>query len=739
MKGHKKHNSLSRRLLIYVLICSSFFTVLSTVIQLYFDYRGDLKTIDNNMLHIRNAYLPAISKAVFHVDEQLQMTLLDGVLNLQNIEYLEITENWADQKIIKHKGAPLASKDLTKIFPLIVFRPGGKKLTIGTLNVYVSYEGIYQRLWDKVIIILITNAVKTFIAAICIFFIFQFVLSRHLYRIAKGITQIDFKHKKDFILTLDRRSDPHETDVLDIVVDAINEMVQTQKNSMRELKKSELFIEDAINSLTDTFFVFDPLTGKAIKWNKKFSEISGYSDEEIQINKFPKTYYNEEDLKKASAAIETIEKEGSVCFEMSLICKKGNTIPTEYSESFIRDENGQPLYIVASGRDKRDRLKVEERLRQAQKMEAIGTLAGGIAHDFNNILGGILGNAELAREYLPYGSEQKLYIEKVLMAGEKARDLVQHILAFSRQEEIEKFPLKPSPIIKEALKLLRSTLPATITIHENIESQCGVILADPTQVHQILMNLSTNAFHAMEETGGILDVTLKNTKLARGEFPHEPDLDPGMYVKLTVQDNGPGMPPDIKNKIFDPYFTTKVAGKGTGMGLSIVHGIVKDYGGSILVYSEVGEGTTFHVFLPVIQEEVLPEDQTNSLLPVGNERILFIDDEKMLTSMGKTMLETLGYHVTVFNNSIEAFQAFQNQPNQFDLIVTDQTMPHMTGSELSKKMIEIRSDIPIILCTGHSSIISEDKTKSMGIKEFVLKPLLKKELAMLIRKVLDMT
>jgi CheY-like chemotaxis protein len=385
----------------------------------------------------------------------------------------------------------------------------------------------------------------------------------------------------------------------------------------------------------------------------------------------------------------------------------------------------------------KQKTKLEMQLQQAQKMEAIGTLAGGIAHDFNNILAAILGYTEMARDDSPPESTIAKDLDQVLEAANRAKDLVQQILAFSRHSEVECILLQPVSVVKEAIKMLRPSLPTTIEINQNITSVTGQILADPTQIHQILMNLCTNAFHAMEDTGGKLDISLKEVTLSTEDLVHEPNVEPGTFVQLSVCDSGPGIAPNIKVKIFDPYFTTKATGKGTGMGLAIVHGIVKSCGGFISLYSEPGEGTAFHVFLPVIDKKLLPEIEDVEPIPVGRGRILFIDDEEILAEMGKSMLERLGYNVTVRNNSIEALETFQNQPDLFDLVITDQTMPGMTGADIARKMIQIKPDIPIILCTGYSTVISEEKAKSMGIKEFALKPLSKKALAVLIRKVLD--
>ena len=386
-----------------------------------------------------------------------------------------------------------------------------------------------------------------------------------------------------------------------------------------------------------------------------------------------------------------------------------------------------------------ERQKLEGQLRQAQKLEAIGTLAGGIAHDFNNILGAILGYAEMAKEDCRPGSYAARDVDQVLAAGNRARELVKQILAFSRQAEIEHIPLQPSTIIREAIKLLRSSFPSTIRIVEEVDRDAGLILADPTQIHQVLMNLCTNAFHAMEERGGTLGVALRRRAMTAADLSEVPDAVPGEYVQLVVSDTGPGIPPEIRDRIFDPYFTTKEQGKGTGLGLAIVHGITKNCSGFVLCRSVLGEGSEFIVHLPVHQQrEVAPAAGVAARAPLtsGGERILFVDDEEMLVVMGRSMLERFGYKVTAATGSREALAVFREGPDQFDLVITDQTMPDMTGMELAGHFLKIRHDIPIILCTGYSNLVSEEKIRAAGIRALALKPLTKMELVDLIRTTL---
>ena len=397
---------------------------------------------------------------------------------------------------------------------------------------------------------------------------------------------------------------------------------------------------------------------------------------------------------------------------------------------------GHCLDISEYKQAEEDKKLLQAQLIQAQKMEAIGTLAGGIAHDFNNILGAIIGYTDIAVESIPPDSIAVGYLEKVSVASQRAASLVKQILAFSRQANTEDVALQPAVIIKEAIKILRPSLPSTITIKHQIDSATKSILADPSQVHQILMNLCTNAYHAMEERGGILDITLENCELSNEDLQNQIGVSPGSFVVLIIGDSGPGITAEIRDKIFEPYFTTKEIGKGTGMGLAIVHGIIKRYGGFITCETVLGKGTVFRVYFPSMDLAVTAPVKTVENIPSGKERILFIDDEEILVDLGKTVLERLGYEVTVRTSSIEAWNTFRNQPDLFDVVITDQTMPGLTGSDLALKMLQLRPKLPIILCTGYSSLISEEKAKSMGIKGFAMKPLVRNEIALLLRKLL---
>ena len=399
---------------------------------------------------------------------------------------------------------------------------------------------------------------------------------------------------------------------------------------------------------------------------------------------------------------------------------------------------GKPATLVFL-RDITEQKKLESKLQQSQKLEAIGTLAGGIAHDFNNILAAIMGYAELIAWEVPQTSKAGDNLKELLKAGCRARDLVQQILTFSRQSKQERKPVEIGPIIKEALKLLRASLPSSIEIKQEIEKDIGKIEADPTQIHQVLMNLCTNAGHAMSESGGVLEVRLSHVDLDATAAAQYSTILPGPYIRLSVSDTGHGMSPEVCERIFDPYFTTKEVGKGSGLGLAVVDGIVKSHRGAITVYSKPGKGTTFHVYFPRIDhaQGVRGTQEVESPFMGGNERILFIDDEQTLVDVGEQILRQLGYQVTVRTKSIEALELFRAHPERFDLVITDMTMPNMMGDKLAKELMGIRADIPIVLCTGFSEYITEEAAKEIGIREFVMKPLVTSGLAKTIRRVLD--
>jgi PAS domain S-box-containing protein len=428
-------------------------------------------------------------------------------------------------------------------------------------------------------------------------------------------------------------------------------------------------------------------------------------------------------------------------------------IPENYPSSMYKDDklllwvenyvcklpSGELVTIYGDTTDQKKaeeaKEQLEKQLRHAHKLESIGNLAGGIAHDFNNILSSVIGFTELALDDVEKGTNIEDSLHEVYAAGKRAKDLVQQILAFARQSDEEMKPIQVDIIVKEVLQLIRSSIPTTIEIKKNIDSD-SLIMGNQTQLHQIIMNLCTNAAHAMEDEGGTLIVSLKDSVINR-KFGKKFEFKYGDYIEISVSDTGTGIAPEILEKIFEPYFTTKGPGEGSGLGLAMVHGIVESYGGKITVDSKLSEGTTFTVYLPVTRKRKIHRLYEQAELPSGSERILFVDDEAPIAKMGSQTLEGLGYTVSIRTSSIEALELFRTKPNDFDLVITDMTMPNMSGDKLAVELMKIRPDIPVMLCTGFSKKISDDSIETIGIRAVAYKPIVKADLAKTVRKVLD--
>jgi len=517
--------------------------------------------------------------------------------------------------------------------------------------------------------------------------------------------------------------------------------VGEQKQAEKSIQQSEKRFRELFNSISDLIYTHD-LQGHFLSLNPAIEKLIGYEHDELIGNKISEIMKPEFAPVFESEYIKQLKTQGYLEGISIYFKKNGGKAYVEYRSTLVYPDDGEP-YVSGVGRDVSERIlserkliKLQEQLTQAQKMEAIGTLAGGIAHDFNNILFPMFGYLEMMLEDIPKDSPLRSHLVEIFNGAKRARDLIKQILTFSRQSDHERKPLETQRVIKEALKLIKSSLPSTIEISQNIKS-CGLVMSDSTHIHQIVMNLCTNAFHAMEETGGKLTIALKEVELAAEDLK-DPAMIPGPHVSLTVADTGPGMEQSIIDRIFDPYFTTKEAGKGTGLGLAVVHGIVKNHRGQIIVYSEPGKGSEFKICLPMIEKKKeTAKAEIDTPIQKGDERILLVDDQDMVAQMEKQMLERLGYHVTARNNSIDALEAFRANPDKFDLIITDLTMPNMTGDKLAGELINIRSDIPVILCTGFSELISKEKAESLGIKGFLMKPVVMKDLSSTIRKVLD--
>ncbi len=524
------------------------------------------------------------------------------------------------------------------------------------------------------------------------------------------------------------------------------ELARVNKDLLEEIAERKL-MEEAVrsaekkyrdifeNSVTGIYQI--TVEGRFLSLNMSFARMLGYDSPEELLNEESHAWQLYAQPERRSELLRLIEEQGAVQeFQVEFFRKDKSIGWVAVNARAVRNSMGEIVYLEGTASDITDKKLLRARLDQAQRMEAIGTLAGGIAHDFNNILTPIIGFSELSLAMVPEEGKLSHNMRQILVSANRAKDLVRQILTFSRKTKQARRPVRVSLILKEALKLLRSTLPSTIEIRQLIYPDVidSATMADPTQIHQVLMNLCTNAAHAMGEKAGTLAITLENVDIGQCADIVSPDLAPGPYLRLSVADTGCGMDAAVQRRIFDPYFTTKGPDAGTGLGLAVVYGIVKDLSGAIAIASKPDEGSTFEVYFPKTKTVPALSTEVSEILPTGHGRVLIVDDEKFIVDMVKEMLETLGYETVPRYSSVDALEAFRARPESFDLVITDMTMPHMTGTELAKEIFAIRPNTPIILCTGFSEPLDEKKMKQLGIKELLLKPVSMRDLARAVNK-----
>lgn len=508
--------------------------------------------------------------------------------------------------------------------------------------------------------------------------------------------------------------------------------ISERKRAEEEIQRLGAAVEQA----AEIIFITDT-RGKILYVNPAFEKTTGYKAEEVlgktpgvlKSGKHPAGFYED---------MWTTIQQGAV-WKGRIINKRadGSLYEEEATISPIRDKSGAIANFVAVKRDITNEVALERHLRQAQKMEAIGTLAGGIAHDFNNLLQVIVGYTQMAMRDTLAGGRVHSRLEQVFNAGVRATELVKQILSFSRQVDREKGPAQLGPIVKETCKFLKASTPANVEIRAEVEDNLDLIMADPTQMHQVIMNLGANAAQAMNDKGGLIEVTLVNATIESNSPLLEQGLSPGKYVRLTVRDTGDGIPPHVCERLFEPYFTTKSVSEGTGLGLAVVHGIVSGHNGVILVNSQVGKGSEFIIYIPSISKGAALIDAPDKPIPTGRETILFVDDEEAIVEIGAEMLEDLGYDILTSCDPLKALELFKKTPAAIDLIITDMSMPKLSGLEFATEILAVRPDIPVVICTGFSSSINEREAKKLGVRAFLMKPILRNQLAQTIRSVLD--
>ena len=827
---------IGRRLVVAVVLFSSFITLISTVIQLYVDYKRDLAQIEEYFSQIEASHLQSIIYSVWVHDDPQIKTHLQGLLRMPDMEYMQITTDGGTEWEV---GEAKSQHIIEKIFPLTHFYRDNN-LEIGRLRAIVSLDAVYGRLFDKVFATLVSNGIKTFLVSGFVLIFFNMLVTRHLYKLAQHISSHDINERMLPLEWDHSKNKQRQDDELDQVATAYNIMQEKINNSVATLQKSELYnrtlfecspiglvlcrmngelvdvnpvfakiigrsvaetkrltywditpkkylqeeesqleslrttkkygpykkeyihkkghlvpvrlsgllieqngefyiwssVEDIteqqlaekhlqmlvsrhqaiIGTTQDGFWVVD-LKGRIIEVNDAYCQMSGYSRAELLTMEVSDLEANES-YEDVAEHIKNIIKNGSGQFASYHRKKNGNLLCLELSVSYSSlDEDA---YLCAFLRDISERHKLEAQLRQSQKMEAVGTLSGGIAHDFNNILAIILGNIELAGLGVGNTLERLQNIHKATLRG---KELVNRLLTFSRRNQTKKMVFDPKPLVKEVLKFIRSTIPSSIVVREKMMSATVMVKVDSSQLHQMLVNLCTNAAQAMGERGGELEVSMGLVAVGDSEM-NSLNIAAGDYLEIAVQDNGPGIAPEIKERIFEPFFSTKNRDEGTGLGLSVVHGVIQECNGAIKVDSEVGRGTTFRVYIPAVDSIADKELElaTPKEVVKGSGRILFIDDEEELVSVGVQMLQELGYEVLPFTDPKKALSRFREVPDQFDIVITDQVMPLMTGNDLASAILALRPDLPIILCTGFSETVTGNNSQEIGFRKFLQKP-----------------
>ncbi|HPG42010.1 MAG TPA: two-component regulator propeller domain-containing protein [bacterium] len=523
----------------------------------------------------------------------------------------------------------------------------------------------------------------------------------------------------------------------------LNKEIQERQKAEMELRERKEFLDTILNNIEEGIGIVDPKEN-IIFCNNAFARILEVQPDKLVGSNLLEIFPQEE---QALILDETQKRKmgEKSTYQLYYYTPGGekkylrvNITPWFNDKKELIGAIGAIMDISNQVKAEENKAMMEAQLRQAQKLETIGTLAGGIAHDFNNILVPIIGYTEMSLELLTDNKQVRANLEKILKSSKRAKELIKQILTFSRQDKVGLEPIEIHPLVKEALKLLRSSLPTTIDIRQHIDENCGTILADPTQIHQVLMNLCTNAYHAMRDSGGVLDVRLGLVAADQELVEKDHYFQLGRnYIMLVIKDTGQGMDKATQERIFEPFFTTKKVGEGTGLGLSAVHGIVISHNGKIYIESQPGKGSAFTIYFPQANDKKIKEKKGDDPMPKGHEHILFVDDEKDIVSLYKQILENLGYVVTAKTNSVESLEEFRKNPGIYNLVITDQTMPNLTGADLSKEILRIRPDMPIILCTGYSESITQEKALALGIREFILKPLTMTTIASAIRRSLD--
>jgi PAS domain S-box-containing protein len=737
--GSRFRSPLARRLIFAIILASSAITLCLTAVQLYGDYRQELERIDIGLKQIEQVHLKSLSQSLWTTSANDLRLQLDGIVRVPNLEYASVRDG---DKLWVEAGKRPPGNIIERQYPM-TYAQGDKTLQIGTLTVVAGLDAIYRQIAAQAIGILLNNALKTFLVAAFALLVFHRLVNRHLLSIATYVRSLNVRERTpDLVLA---RGADRPSDELDELVGAINLAREKGRDAIIALHESEVRLRLATEAARAGIWERD-LRADKVYWSAEYLRLLG-DDAGAMVGRHAdwESRLHPEDRAHAQGTLRRCVETGTDQYESEyrLRHKDGGYRWFLSRGEILRDEAGQPLRmhgvlldITESKRAGVAHQKLEAQLRQSQKMEALGTLAGGVAHDFNNLLSAIISNVELAQHDVGPGHPAGESLADINEAATRARELVEQILTFSRQKTQERKVIELQEVMEQSVRLLRPTLPAGIELVTNIASNTPNILADRTQIHQVIMNLCTNAWHAMKGKTGRIDISLSGVEMDSDTGAL--NLPPGRYARLSVIDNGEGMDAETLTQIFDPFFTTKAPGEGTGLGLSMVDGIVRNHEGAISVYSTPGQGTTFHLYFPAVNEQAKASGTAPASLARGSGQcILYLDDEQLLVTIATRVLRRLGYEVRGFTLPAEALAAFRADPDGFDAVITDLNMPIRSGLQVAGEILRLRPNLPIALASGHVTAEVRAQVKALGIDEIIDKPITGNALASSVRRLLD--
>ena len=730
---------ISKVLVLYIVLFSSVVTLILTAIQLRIDYKDGVDFINQRIDQIKLTNADSITQSLWTLDSSSIQIQLNGLSRINDISLVKITDQ--DNKIIASSGKINSNDTITRRIPLSrIYRK--QNTSLGTLTIVATKENLYQKLIDTVIIILISQAIKTFLVSMFVLIIFYYLVTRHLEKISNYSAKFTFSEKPEPLKLARKDAKTFYGDELERVVNAINSTSENMYESYKELSENQDRLAEreakfsAIFDAISDAVVFVDTERKIIQTNPAFDKQFGYTLEEIKGQTTKLLYAKPEEYGVQGKKRYNPDPKINVdLYEIEYQRKDASTFISETLGGIVKLSDGSVIGYIGIIRDITDRIKAKEeehqlqlQLQQAQKIEAIGQLTGGIAHDFNNILNSILGYSDLSLMSLgdQDNDDLKSYIEQIIQASERASGLVAQMLSFSRSNPGTPMPIQLPILIDEVTSLLRPTIPSSIKLVVEIDEKIPTVLMDTTQMHQILMNLCINARDSMDN-GGILKIKVSNQPFIDLICSSCKQRFQGEFVQITVEDNGTGIKPEVLDTIFEPFVSTKEVGKGTGMGLAVVHGILHNHKSHIVVEPKEKGGSLFHLLMPPLREtsdtvEIKTLNKPLRAHEGDTKHILVVDDEESIVLFLDKLLKSHGYKVTYTTSSTEALEKFKATPSKYDLIITDQTMPNMSGTEMIKVILQISPNIPVILCTGYSETIDRESAIEMGCSAYLEKP-----------------